>query len=106
MLSTCELVLTIKIVPKIQWIFHLSYAFKWTLSTKATYCTHMNKHNKAETGDSEAVSSITQAEVSELLKKILSSKALWVDKIHSEYFKSRDVVAALDARLTCLCNTA
>uniref|UniRef100_A0A3B4BFP4 LIM zinc-binding domain-containing protein n=1 Tax=Periophthalmus magnuspinnatus TaxID=409849 RepID=A0A3B4BFP4_9GOBI len=46
----------------------------------------------AETGDPEADSSITLAEVTEAVGKVLGGKAPGVDEIRPEYLKSLDVV--------------
>uniref|UniRef100_A0A671UP04 Reverse transcriptase domain-containing protein n=1 Tax=Sparus aurata TaxID=8175 RepID=A0A671UP04_SPAAU len=47
---------------------------------------------EAEAGDSEVDRSITQAEVTEVVRKLLSGKAPGVDEIRPEYLKSLDVV--------------
>uniref|UniRef100_A0A671VTV6 Reverse transcriptase domain-containing protein n=1 Tax=Sparus aurata TaxID=8175 RepID=A0A671VTV6_SPAAU len=47
---------------------------------------------EAEAGDSEVDPSITQAEVTEVVRKLLSGKAPRVDEIRPEYLKSLDVV--------------
>uniref|UniRef100_A0A671WJG1 Reverse transcriptase domain-containing protein n=1 Tax=Sparus aurata TaxID=8175 RepID=A0A671WJG1_SPAAU len=47
---------------------------------------------EAEAGDSEVDPSITQAEVTEVVRKLLSGKAPGVDEIRPEYLKSLDVV--------------
>ena len=52
---------------------------------------------EAETGDSEVDSFITQAEVTEVVQKLLSGKEPGVDEIRPEYLKSLDVVG-----LSCL----
>ncbi|KAK3547897.1 hypothetical protein QTP70_000353 [Hemibagrus guttatus] len=57
-----------------------------------------------EAEDSEVDSFITQAEVTEVVQKLLGGKAPGVDKIRPEYFKSLDVVGL--SWLTCLCNIA
>ncbi|KAI3374080.1 hypothetical protein L3Q82_022646 [Scortum barcoo] len=58
---------------------------------------HMPSTEEAEAGDSEVDSSITQAEVTEVVRKLLSGKA-------PEYLKSLDVVGL--SWLTRLCNIA
>ncbi|KAI3375727.1 hypothetical protein L3Q82_003723 [Scortum barcoo] len=58
----------------------------------------------AEAGDSEVDSSITQAEVTEVVRKLLGGKAPGVDEIRPEYLKSLDVVGL--SWLTRLCNIA
>ncbi|KAK3517211.1 hypothetical protein QTP70_001131 [Hemibagrus guttatus] len=55
-----------------------------------------------DTEDSEVDSSITQAEVTEVVQQLLSGKAPGVDEIRPEYLKSLDVVGL--SWLTCLCN--
>ncbi|XDV31040.1 hypothetical protein PO909_033817 [Leuciscus waleckii] len=59
---------------------------------------------EAEAGGSEGDSSITQAEVSEGVKKLLCGKAPGVDVIRPEYLKSLDVVGL--SWLTRLCSIA
>ncbi|KAI3361961.1 hypothetical protein L3Q82_012314 [Scortum barcoo] len=59
---------------------------------------------KAEAGDSEVDSSITQAEVTEVVLKLLGGKAPGVDEIRPEYLKSLDVVGL--SWLIRLCNIA
>ncbi len=59
---------------------------------------------EAEAGGSEVASSITRAEVTEVVKKLLGGKAPGVDKIRPEYLKSLDVVGL--SWLTGLCNIA
>ncbi|KAI3356640.1 hypothetical protein L3Q82_017838 [Scortum barcoo] len=61
---------------------------------------------EAEAGDSEVDSSITRAEVTEVvqLRKLLGGKAPGVDEIRPEYLKSLDVVGL--SWLTRLCNIA
>ncbi|KAI3356768.1 hypothetical protein L3Q82_003449 [Scortum barcoo] len=59
---------------------------------------------KQEAGDSEVDSSITQAEVTEVVRKLLSGKAPGVDEIRPEYLKSLDVVGL--SWLTRLCSIA
>ncbi|XP_008277681.1 glycerol-3-phosphate transporter [Stegastes partitus] len=51
-----------------------------------------SSEEEAETVDSEADSSITRAEVTEVVRKLLGSKAPGVDEIRPEYLKSLDVV--------------
>ncbi|KAK3549592.1 hypothetical protein QTP86_005249 [Hemibagrus guttatus] len=55
-----------------------------------------------EAEDSEVDSSITQAEVTEVVQQLLGGKAPGVDEIHPEYLKSLDVVGL--SWLTRLCN--
>ncbi|KAI3363494.1 hypothetical protein L3Q82_011586 [Scortum barcoo] len=55
-------------------------------------------------GDSEVDSSITRAEVTEVVRKLLGGKAPGVDEIRPEYLKSLDVVGL--SWLTRLCNIA
>uniref|UniRef100_A0A8C6S4J5 Reverse transcriptase domain-containing protein n=1 Tax=Neogobius melanostomus TaxID=47308 RepID=A0A8C6S4J5_9GOBI len=57
---------------------------------------------EAEAGDSEGGSSITQAEVTEVVRKLLGGKAPGADEIRLEYLKSLDVVGL--SWLTRLCN--
>uniref|UniRef100_A0A671TEK4 Reverse transcriptase domain-containing protein n=1 Tax=Sparus aurata TaxID=8175 RepID=A0A671TEK4_SPAAU len=59
---------------------------------------------EAEAGDSEVDPSITQAEVTEVVRKLLGGKAPGVDEIRPEYLKSLDVVGL--SWLTCLCSIA
>ncbi len=59
---------------------------------------------EAGAGDSEVDSSITQAEVTEVVRKLLGGKAPGVDEICPEYLKSLDVVGL--SWLTRLCNIA
>uniref|UniRef100_A0A671UNG7 Reverse transcriptase domain-containing protein n=2 Tax=Sparus aurata TaxID=8175 RepID=A0A671UNG7_SPAAU len=59
---------------------------------------------EAEAGDSEVDPSITQAEVTEVVRKLLSGKAPGVDEIRPEYLKSLDVVGL--SWLTRLCSIA
>ncbi len=59
---------------------------------------------EAEAGGSEVASSITRAEVTKVVKKLLGGKAPGVDEIHPEYLKSLDVVRL--SWLTRLCNIA
>ncbi|KAI3372720.1 hypothetical protein L3Q82_023182 [Scortum barcoo] len=59
---------------------------------------------EAEAGDSEVDSSITRAEVTEVVRKLLGGKAPGVDEIRPEYLKSLDVVGL--SWLTRLCNIA
>ncbi|KAI3366640.1 hypothetical protein L3Q82_009329 [Scortum barcoo] len=61
-------------------------------------------NEEAEAGDSEVDSSITQAEVTEVVHKLLGGKAPGVDEIRPEYLKSLDVVGL--SWLTRLCNIA
>ncbi|KAI3376551.1 hypothetical protein L3Q82_016999 [Scortum barcoo] len=63
-----------------------------------------HRNEEAEAGDSEVDSSITQAEVTEVVRKLLGGKAPGVDEIRPEYLKSLDVVGL--SWLTCLCNIA
>ncbi|KAI3355631.1 hypothetical protein L3Q82_004184 [Scortum barcoo] len=73
---------------------------------EAVLCQHCLQCEKAEAGDSEVDSSITQAkpEVTEVVCKLLSGKAPGVDEIRPEYLKSLDVVGL--SWLTRLCNIA
>ena len=57
---------------------------------------------EAEAGDSEVDPFITQAEVTEVVRKLLSGKAPGVDEICPEYLKSLDVVGL--SWLTRLCS--
>ncbi|KAK3559963.1 hypothetical protein QTP86_033662 [Hemibagrus guttatus] len=57
-----------------------------------------------EAEDSEVDSSITQAEVTEVVQQLLGGKAPGVDEIRPEYLKSLDVVGL--SWLTRLCNIA
>ncbi len=59
---------------------------------------------EAEAGGSEVASSITRAEVTEVVKKLLGGKAPGVDEIRPEYLKSLDVVGL--SWLTHLCSIA
>ncbi|KAI3363672.1 hypothetical protein L3Q82_001297 [Scortum barcoo] len=59
---------------------------------------------EAGAGDSEVDSSITRAEVTEVVRKLLGGKAPGVDEIRPEYLKSLDVVGL--SWLTRLCNIA
>ena len=54
--------------------------------------TDMSSIEEAEAGDSEVDSFITQAEVTEVVGKLLGGKAPGVDEIRPEYLKSLDVV--------------
>ncbi|KAI3368377.1 hypothetical protein L3Q82_008080 [Scortum barcoo] len=54
--------------------------------------TDLPSNEEAEAGVSEVDSSITQAEVTEVVRKLLSGKAPGVDEIRPEYLKSLDVV--------------
>uniref|UniRef100_A0A3Q3JAD5 Reverse transcriptase domain-containing protein n=1 Tax=Monopterus albus TaxID=43700 RepID=A0A3Q3JAD5_MONAL len=64
----------------------------------------MSSDEEAEAEGSEVDSSITQAEVTEVVKKLLGGKAPGVDEIRPEYLKSLDVVGL--SWLTHLCNVA
>ncbi|KAI3360197.1 hypothetical protein L3Q82_014516, partial [Scortum barcoo] len=66
--------------------------------------TDLPSSEEAEAGDSEVDSSITQAEVTEVVRKLLGGKAPGVDEIRPEYLKSLDVVGL--SWLTHLCNIA
>ncbi|KAI3371109.1 hypothetical protein L3Q82_023745 [Scortum barcoo] len=67
--------------------------------------TDLPSNEEAEDGDSEVEdSSITQAEVTEVVRKLLGGKAPGVDEIRPEYLKSLDVVGL--SWLTRLCNIA
>uniref|UniRef100_A0A671V1W2 Reverse transcriptase domain-containing protein n=1 Tax=Sparus aurata TaxID=8175 RepID=A0A671V1W2_SPAAU len=59
---------------------------------------------EAEAWDSEVDPFITQAEVTEVVRKLLSGKAAGVDEIRPEYLKSLDVVGL--SWLTHLCSIA
>ena len=59
---------------------------------------------EAEAGDPEVDSFITQAEVTEVVRKLPSGKAPGVDEIRPEYLKSLDIVGL--SWLTRLCNVA
>ncbi|KAI3355273.1 hypothetical protein L3Q82_018130 [Scortum barcoo] len=61
----------------------------------------MPSNEEAEAADSEVDSSITQAEVTEVVRKLLGGKAPGVDEICPEYLKSLDVVGL--SWLTRLC---
>ncbi|KAI3351230.1 hypothetical protein L3Q82_005614 [Scortum barcoo] len=50
--------------------------------------TDLPSNEEAEDGDSEVDSSITQAKVTEVVRKLLGGKALGVDEIRPEYLKS------------------
>ncbi|KAI3367277.1 hypothetical protein L3Q82_008323 [Scortum barcoo] len=54
--------------------------------------TDLPSNEEAEAGVSEVDSSITQAEVTEVVRKLRSGKAPGVDEIRPEYLKSLDVV--------------
>ncbi|KAK7916392.1 hypothetical protein WMY93_012153 [Mugilogobius chulae] len=66
--------------------------------------TATSSDEEAETEDSGEDSSITQAEVTEVVDKLLGGKAPGVDEIRPEYLKSLDVVGL--SWLTRLCNIA
>ncbi|KAK7929823.1 hypothetical protein WMY93_006218 [Mugilogobius chulae] len=66
--------------------------------------TTTSSDEEAETEDSGEDSSITQAEVTEVVDKLLGGKAPGVDEIRPEYLKSLDVVGL--SWLTRLCNIA
>ncbi|KAI3354588.1 hypothetical protein L3Q82_019093 [Scortum barcoo] len=67
--------------------------------------TDLPSSEEAEAGDSEVDSSITRAEVTEVVqRKLLGGKAPGVDEIRPEYLKSLDVVGL--SWLTRLCNIA
>ncbi|KAI3351882.1 hypothetical protein L3Q82_020711, partial [Scortum barcoo] len=66
--------------------------------------TDLPSNEEAEDGDSEVDSSITQAKVTEVVRKLLGGKAPGVDEIRPEYLKSLDVVGL--SWLTRLCNIA
>ncbi|KAI3364202.1 hypothetical protein L3Q82_010810 [Scortum barcoo] len=66
--------------------------------------TDLPSNEEAEAGDSEVDSSITQAEVTEVVRKLRSGKAPGVDEIRPEYLKSLDVVGL--SWLTRLCSIA
>ncbi len=52
----------------------------------------MSSIEEAEAEGSEVNSSITQAEVTEVVKKLPGGKAPGVDEIHTKYLKCLDVV--------------
>ncbi|KAI3352436.1 hypothetical protein L3Q82_005390 [Scortum barcoo] len=66
--------------------------------------TDLPSSEEAEAGDSEVDSSITRAEVTEVVRKLHGGKAPGVDEIRPEYLKSLDVVGL--SWLTRLCNIA
>ncbi|GAA6106566.1 receptor-type tyrosine-protein phosphatase F-like, partial [Tachysurus ichikawai] len=66
--------------------------------------TDMSSTEEAEGGGSVVDSSIPQAEVTEVVEKLLSGKAPGVDEIRPEYLESLDVVGL--SWLTRLCNIA
>ena len=66
--------------------------------------TDMPSIEEAGAGDSEVDSFITQAEVTEVVGKLLSGKAPGVDEIRPEYLKSLDFVGL--SWLTRLCSIA
>ncbi|KAI3362600.1 hypothetical protein L3Q82_001686 [Scortum barcoo] len=66
--------------------------------------TDLPSNEEAEAGNSEVDSSITQAEVTEVVCKLLIGKVPGVDEIRPEYLKSLDVVGL--SWLTRLCNIA
>ncbi|KAK7881169.1 hypothetical protein WMY93_029578 [Mugilogobius chulae] len=66
--------------------------------------TATSSDEEAETEDSGGGSPITQAEVTEVVNKLLSGKAPGVDEIRPEYLKSLDVAGL--SWLTRLCNIA
>ncbi|KAK7889103.1 hypothetical protein WMY93_024663 [Mugilogobius chulae] len=66
--------------------------------------TATSSDEEAETEDSGGGSPITQAEVTEVVNKLLGGKAPGVDEIRPEYLKSLDVVGL--SWLTRLCNIA
>ncbi|KAI3355453.1 hypothetical protein L3Q82_018289 [Scortum barcoo] len=67
--------------------------------------TDLPSNEEAEAGVSEVDSSITQAEVTEVVRKLLAvARRLGVDEIRPEYLKSLDVVGL--SWLTRLCNIA
>ena len=66
--------------------------------------TDMTSIEEAEAGISEVDSFIAQAEVTEVVRKLLSGKAPGVDEIHPEYLSSLDVVGL--SWLTHLCSIA
>ncbi|KAI3359405.1 hypothetical protein L3Q82_002908 [Scortum barcoo] len=66
--------------------------------------TDLPSSEEAGAGDSEVDSSITRAEVTEVVRKLLGGKAPGVDEIRPEYLKSLDVVGL--SWLTRLCNIA
>ncbi|KAI3368910.1 hypothetical protein L3Q82_025425 [Scortum barcoo] len=66
--------------------------------------TDLPSNEEAEAGDSEVDSSITRAEVTEVVRKLLRWQGAGVDEIRPEYLKSLDVVGL--SWLTRLCNIA
>lgn len=56
-------------------------------------------YEEIETGDTEVDSSITQVEVTEVVRTLLGGKALGVDELCPEYLKFVDVAGLL--WLTC-----
>ncbi|KAI3354213.1 hypothetical protein L3Q82_018753 [Scortum barcoo] len=66
--------------------------------------TDLPSNEEAEAGVSEVDSSITQAEVTEVVRKLLEWQGAGVDEIRPEYLKSLDVVGL--SWLTRLCNIA
>ncbi|KAI3365791.1 hypothetical protein L3Q82_000791 [Scortum barcoo] len=56
-------------------------------------------NEEAEAEDSEVDSSITQAEVTEVVCKVLDGKAPGADEIRPEYLKSLDVVVVVPGGL-------
>ncbi|KAI3361693.1 hypothetical protein L3Q82_002045 [Scortum barcoo] len=74
-------------------------------STNTVYSVgDMPSTEEAEAEDSEVDSSVTQAEVTKVVRKLLCGKALGVDEIRLEYLKSLDDVGL--SWLTRLCNIA
>ncbi|KAI3359357.1 hypothetical protein L3Q82_002863 [Scortum barcoo] len=65
--------------------------WKKNTSRNSSIPTDLPSSEEAEAGDSE-VDSITQAEVTEVVRKLLGGKAPGVDEIRPEYLKSLDVV--------------
>ncbi|KAL0169720.1 hypothetical protein M9458_034316, partial [Cirrhinus mrigala] len=65
---------------------------------------NMSSIEEAEAGGSEADSTISRAEVAEVVEKLPGGKAPGVDEIRPEYLKSLDVVGL--SWLTRLCNIA
>lgn len=60
----------------------------------------MSSVEEAEAEEQEVDSFFTKAEATEVVWKLLSAKALGMDEIHTQYFKSPSVLSWL----TCLCS--
>ncbi|KAK3515201.1 hypothetical protein QTP70_010606 [Hemibagrus guttatus] len=86
--------------PRTQW---------WTLEWKEYFKDLFNPTDtpsveEAEAEDSEADSSVNQAEVTGVVQQLISGKAPGVDEIRPEYIKSLDIVGL--SWLTRLCNVS